>query len=112
MNRHRALRLSTAALLAVLLVSQSGCATCLRNFILPGLHGGPEPRVYGGVMVYVENWSDPKREYWWQHILAALFTLIDFPLCLVADTLTLPITVPLELSREAESEPKPEPESP
>ena len=84
--------------LAMIVGSQSGCMTIFGNFVNAGIDGHPETRIYGGVRLHVDGWgfenmSTLEIMFYW------IVALIDIPLCFVADTVTLPITIPMELSR-------------
>lgn len=108
-------------LLAGLVVSQSGCGTVVNlwlgvetgpaTFAPPGLIGlSMETRVYGGLQNDIHGIGealDGHEPLWWCVMTFFFFTFIDFPLCLVADTLTLPYTIPYVLTR-----PDPEPSKP
>jgi uncharacterized protein YceK len=66
-----------------------------------------DTQIYGGIQNDVIGIGRAVRGedgFWWSVISLPLLVLVDFPLSLVADTLTLPYTVPYVLTRE---DPKP-----
>ena len=71
------------------LISLLGCGTVI-NVIQPGRPCAiyDHPQVYGGVRLHAEHtvWRDPPWSF--------LFSLIDLPLSVAGDTITLPYTVP------------------
>ncbi len=89
------------ALVAVLGFSLAGCGTIM-NFMEAGTPGLPESAgqkaIYGGVVIDADLISSSE---WFFEKVKALFLagLIDLPLSLVMDTITLPITIPVTLSR-------------
>jgi uncharacterized protein YceK len=89
------------ALVAVLGFSLSGCGTAM-NFMEAGSRGLPESAghksIYGGVTIDVDLISSSEG---FAETVTALFLagLIDLPLSLVMDTVTLPVTIPMTLSR-------------
>ncbi len=89
------------ALVAALGISLSGCGTVM-NFMEAGSSGLPESAghksIYGGVVIDVDliSLADGFAETVTAVFLAGL---IDLPLSLVMDTVTLPITIPMTLSR-------------
>ena len=87
-------RLSLLPLLGSLLLAGSGCGTVLNFF--NGESGGPR-RVYGGVQmdcqVAAEQLKDHPGLRPAQGIPLALCALLDLPLSLLGDTLTLPLVL-------------------
>jgi uncharacterized protein YceK len=89
------------ALVAALGVTLSGCGTIM-NFMQEGAPGLPESAghksIYGGVTIDVDLIASSQG---FAETVTALFLagLIDLPLCLVMDTVTLPVTIPMTLSR-------------
>jgi len=71
----------------------------------------PRTEVYGGILVDAQavrkgwEWKTPDPQ--WMRIFSLIW-IFDFPLSLVADTLTLPITIPVVLFREDNTAPSPE----
>lgn len=100
------------AMIAVLAIPLVGCGTFM-NF-LPVGHGGGnwvgEGRVYGGVRFDIgvvfppEERRKSERDFeWWMAPLAPVALALwvtDLALSLVADTLTLPITIPASAGRD------------
>jgi uncharacterized protein YceK len=90
-----------AALVAAFGFSLSGCGTIM-NFMEAGTPGLPESAgqksIYGGVVIDIDLISSSE---WFFEKVKALFLagLIDLPLSLVMDTVTLPITIPMTLNR-------------
>lgn len=85
------------ACILIALVTVSGCGTVGNMFQLKGF---PEYKVYGGVENDLDAWSDIVE---YEHSLSTVWfyrTLIaiDLPLSIIADTVTLPITVPARMS--------------
>ena len=109
------------AMSAILVMPLGGCGTFM-NF-LPMPHGGGggigEVRVYGGVRIDVEAVFPPEesrkseREFsWWMiPLIPVAFALwvTDLSLCLVMDTLALPITIPAAVGRDSK---QPQPQRP
>lgn len=104
-------RIPPVAVAAALLLSTSGCGTCqnVRSHYEPGneivLSGWttPDREIYGGVehdarlgagLIVHETFND-----WWAAPVGLYLLGIDLPLCLLGDTLTLPITVPASIDR-------------
>jgi len=90
-----------AVLVAALALSPAGCGTVM-NFMEEGTPGLPESAgqksIYGGVAVDVDLISS--SDWFFEKVKALLLAgLIDLPLSLVMDTLTLPVTIPMSLSR-------------
>jgi uncharacterized protein YceK len=89
------------ALVAALGFTLSGCGTVM-NFMEAGSSGLPESAghksIYGGIVIDIDLISTSE---WVGEKLTALFLagLIDLPLSLVMDTVTLPVTIPMTLSR-------------
>ncbi len=88
------------AILAMVVLSQIGCGTIM-NFMPKVERGQREElgmmRIYGGVRIDAQTLSD--ASWPWQKILTFLFLTVEFPLSLVLDTATLPVTIPVTLSR-------------
>ena len=89
----------------------TGCGSISNLSEGPGMH---EKRVrtmpYGGVLIDAEVLAEPctdPHSSVFGDVFAVLFGLIDLPLCIVVDTLTLPYTIPKALSYPAGSESKP-----
>jgi uncharacterized protein YceK len=89
------------ALVAALGFSLSGCGTVM-NFMEAGSTGLPESAghksIYGGAGIDIDLIGSAEG---FAETVTALFLagLIDLPLSLVMDTVTLPITIPMTLSR-------------
>ena len=87
-------RLSLVLLPGALILAGSGCGTVLNFF--NGESGGPE-HVYGGVrmdcQVAAEQLKDHPGLRPAQGIPLALCALLDLPLSLLGDTLTLPLVL-------------------
>lgn len=60
-----------------------------------------ETRIYGGWQLHFEY---PGLGDEWPNVLSFLLMIIDLPLSLVGDTLTLPLTIPEELGRGSPEE--------
>jgi uncharacterized protein YceK len=92
-------RLSSLVLLGLMLTCLGGCGTFL-NFA--DFHGArPEfgdERIYGGVAI--DFLAISEIDGVWTAIFVPLAMLIELPLSLVMDTLTLPITIPTQLGRD------------
>ena len=87
----------------ILLSGMAGCGTVL-NFSMGVSQPGAElagTEIYGGLQVDAQMVGKAFEGYqpWWFNVFAFLF-VFDIPLSLVADTITLPITIPIALSRE------------
>ena len=87
------------AILAIFVISQTGCGTIM-NFS-PKFDSGQREeigkmRVYGGVRIDAQTFSEASG---WQKLLTLLLLTVEFPLSLVMDTVTLPVTIPVTLSR-------------
>jgi uncharacterized protein YceK len=103
------MRRQAAGWLAILFVSLSGCGTSLN------LDG--DSRIYGGVQEDVHKWRENLRlasadrpaqpgqmpPQW--HMLQAAGALADMPLSLLADTLTLPVTIETAVEERIDKEP-------
>ncbi|HVE41519.1 MAG TPA: YceK/YidQ family lipoprotein [Planctomycetota bacterium] len=93
----RALGLTIAALA---LLCQAGCGTVF-NFWPKDEHSVHEDmgkmRVYGGVRL--DGQALGEARWPWGKVLAILILTVEFPLSLVMDTATLPVTIPVSLSR-------------
>jgi len=98
---HTLLR-SPAAL--VLLASLSGCLTVASQLsyatrVAPDRMLDPNAVVYGGSRIHFRALGDgPFDGRMWRaepagQVLVSLFVLVDLPLCLVADTVLLPVTL-------------------
>lgn len=85
------MRQCVAMLCLLGLLGLTGCGTFVNMFQLKGL---PECKVYGGTRSNLRGFADWHKldAKWRTHLL------IDLPLCVVADTATLPITIPMRLS--------------
>jgi len=87
-------------IVAVALVSQVGCGTVF-NFWPRDEHTAHEEigqmRIYGGVRMDGKALSE--QPWPWGKLLAILILTAEFPLSLVMDTVTLPVTIPVTLSR-------------
>jgi uncharacterized protein YceK len=120
MNRRRGLG-TIGGLLSLLAVLQ-GCGTVV-NLTL-GVETGEskaathsswgglsmETRIYGGIQNDVHGIGEAvsgEEGFWWSVLSFVFFTFVDFPLSLVADTLTLPYTIPAVLLREEKDPPSP-----
>ena len=90
-------RRSVAGIYAVaLLVAAPGCGTMLNLDITPCGHNKNAYRPYGGVIQYVEGfWEAATGEDSGRHFQPRVLALValDFPLCVVGDTLTLPLVL-------------------
>ena len=90
-----------SAMIAIGVVSLGGCGTVANFAGFPGHPPiGGDQSIYGGVGVHVEALG---KEFSGPDLLPAigqvLFSLIDLPLSLGMDTVTLPITVFIAISR-------------
>ena len=89
------------ALVAALAFPLSGCGTVM-NFMEAGSTGLPESAghksIYGGVAIDVDLIATSEG---FSETVTAVFLagLIDLPLSLVMDTVTLLVTIPMTLSR-------------
>jgi len=88
------------AIIAIGVISQMGCGTIM-NFS-PKVDSGQREeigkmRIYGGVSIDAQTLSE--AAWPWQKLLTILFLTVEFPLSLVMDTVTLPVTIPVTLSR-------------
>jgi uncharacterized protein YceK len=87
-------------LVTIAATSEMGCGTTL-NFWPPGGHGYREDygqmEIYGGVSIDAQALSEAKWP--WEKLWGILVLTIEFPLSLVMDTVTLPVTIPVSLSR-------------
>jgi uncharacterized protein YceK len=88
------------AIIAVLVISQAGCGTVM-NFS-PKVESSQREeigrmRIYGGVRIDAQTLSE--AAWPWQKLLTLLVLTVEFPLSLVMDTVTLPVTIPVTLSR-------------
>jgi uncharacterized protein YceK len=86
--------------IAITVFSQTGCGTIL-NFWAPEGHGDRgdlgHMRIYGGVVIDARTLSE--AQWPWEKLGTILVLIIEFPLSLVMDTATLPVTIPVTLSR-------------
>jgi uncharacterized protein YceK len=74
-------------MLAVLLLG--GCKTAVS-------HGFGANRIYSGTRMTFEMYADEEvRTNAWLSL--TLFNIVDLPLCIVADTVILPVTLPCSL---------------
>jgi uncharacterized protein YceK len=90
--------LRSTLLLALLLVPLAGCGTVM-NF-LPDNHVFPdsgEKAIYGGVCYDVKGAG--KAEGFWETLVVGFLLILDLPLSVAMDTVTLPITIPVTLCR-------------
>lgn len=81
----------------------SGCGTIL-NFsmgVTPPDAQPPRTEIYGGVQIDAQLVGKAVDGYqpWWFNVLGLLF-VFDVPLSLLADTITLPVTIPIALTRD------------
>ena len=83
-------RLSLVLLAGALILAGSGCGTVLNFF--NGESRGPE-HVYGGVQMDCQLAAEHLKDRPAQSIPLVLFALLDLPLSLLGDTLTLPIVL-------------------
>ncbi|HXX95316.1 MAG TPA: YceK/YidQ family lipoprotein [Planctomycetota bacterium] len=93
------------ALALFAMISSTGCGTIVT---FTGVGGPPdplfEPRIYGGVRLDGQGLGVGASSYhgfdlgWVKIIL-----LVDLPISLAMDTVTLPITIPIELTRHSET---------
>jgi len=85
----------------ILLCGLSGCGTIL-NFTMGVSERGQPARteIYGGLQIDAQAVGKAFEGYqpWWFNVFAFLF-VFDVPLSLVADTITLPVTLPIALTR-------------
>lgn len=85
---------------ALAAISQAGCGTIL-NFWSSDGHGYREDYgqmdIYGGVSIDAQALSE--AQWPWEKLGAILVLLVEFPLSLVMDTATLPVTIPVTLNR-------------
>jgi len=82
------------------LISQMGCGTVF-NFWPRTEHSTLDEmgkmRIYGGVRLDGQAYS--QAAWPWGKLLTIFVLLVEFPLSLVMDTVTLPVTIPVTLSR-------------
>ena len=87
-------------IVAMAVISQMGCGTVF-NFWPKDEHSVHEEigqmRVYGGVRLDAQALSEARWP--WGKLLGILILTVEFPLSLVLDTATLPVTIPVTLSR-------------
>jgi len=87
-------------IVAISVISQMGCGTVF-NFWPRDDHSVHEEigqmRVYGGVRMDGQAFVDAQGP--WRKLLAILILTVEFPLSLVMDTATLPVTIPVSLNR-------------
>jgi uncharacterized protein YceK len=87
-------------LVGIVVISQMGCGTVL-NFWSSQGHGYRDDygqmEIYGGVAIDAQALSEAKGT--WEKLWAILFLTVEFPLSLVLDTATLPVTIPVTWSR-------------
>jgi uncharacterized protein YceK len=87
-------------IVAMALISQAGCGTVF-NFVPKDEHSAHEEigqmRVYGGVRL--DGQALGEARWPWGKILGVLILAVEFPLSLVMDTATLPVTIPVSLSK-------------
>jgi len=83
-------RLSLVPLLGSLLLAGSGCGTVLNFF--HGESEGPK-RVYGGVQMDCQMAAEQLKAPRQEGIPLVLLPLVDLPLSLLGDTLTLPLVL-------------------
>ncbi len=88
------------AIVVVAAISQTGCGTVF-NFLPKDAQSTHEEmgrmRVYGGVRMDGQALSE--APWVWRKLLGLLILTVEFPLSLVMDTATLPVTIPVTLSR-------------
>jgi uncharacterized protein YceK len=106
-------RTQTAWLAAALVCALGGCGT-IGNLADPG-----RTKPFGGVIRdreasgwLIDEVSEASKKSAAEKaglVLAAPIVTIDLPLSLVADTVTLPITLPVALMRQGQPEPSPDP---
>ncbi len=103
--------MNTLPLPVIAVVLLGGCGT-VSNLSLPPQAGGRQP--YGGVVKDIDlvrqNIEEAKQapstgESVGDGVEAALVAAVDIPLCVMADTLTLPLTVPAYLLRRDQANP-------
>jgi uncharacterized protein YceK len=83
-------RLALLLVLGSLVVAGSGCGTVLNFF--NGESRGPE-HVYGGVQMDCQVAAEQLKNNGVQGIPLVLWALLDLPLSLLGDTLTLPLVL-------------------
>ena len=87
-------------IVAIAVISQMGCGTVF-NFWPKDDHstleGMGRMRIYGGVRMDGQALSE--APWLWRKLLTLLVLTVEFPLSLVMDTVTLPVTIPVTLSR-------------
>ena len=87
-------------IVATALLSQVGCGTVF-NFWPKDEHSAHEEigqmRVYGGIRMDGQALGEAKWP--WGKLLGVIILAVEFPLSLVMDTATLPVTIPVSLSK-------------
>ena len=87
-------------IVATAMICQIGCGTVF-NFWPRNEHstleGMGKMRIYGGVRMDAQALGEASSP--WGKLLTILVLLVEFPLSLVMDTVTLPVTIPVTLSR-------------
>lgn len=98
-------RTTVAAGVAALALVAAGCGT-VNNLTGPGKDGlfgrTSEPRIYGGVQDELSVasemvWNNPQSVA--MNVMIITLFGLDFPLTVIGDTVTLPLTIPAEVSR-------------
>lgn len=96
----------TGLVLAVSILSLAGCGTVC-NFAGGIVHPDQEPRIYGGIQrdmniieTAVTTKPDNPPNMGKAAVVILALALVDPIVSLVADTLTLPITIPIQYWRE------------
>ena len=79
---------------AILLATTCGGCYTIIDASHPHLDG---PHVYGGVVGHLSDFGDAPMYWWWP--LWIPFTILDLPLCALADTVLLPYSLSVESRR-------------
>ena len=96
MNRIK--RLSIIPLILIF----TGCGTIIDN--TGWIHLEPRHQIYGGIrleseILFTDKYTERGANIFEKHYCVATYILlIDFPVCIVTDTVLLPFTIPLTLN--------------
>ena len=101
-------KIKTIFTLCIVLII-SGCGTIIDNTGF--VHIEPEHKIYGGTRLEYDALYGTGGYGFTQHLKENYFqtpymALIDFPMCIVMDTVFLPYTVPYNISKEDKREEK------
>ncbi|MCM8535396.1 MAG: YceK/YidQ family lipoprotein [Lentisphaeraceae bacterium] len=87
------MKIVSQVFLFILVLLSCGCKTFLS-------HGFGANRIYSGTRMTFEMLSQTQEVPESIKVEMAVFNIVDFPLCLAADTIILPITLPSSLFGE------------